>query len=351
MNWRDITAFVADGAAVPIAQQRIDSLAIPVGSLGRLHEIAIKLAGITGTAKPKIDFCRVLVFSADHGVAQQRVSAFPSEVTDLNTQLMAEGRATISVLADLLGAKLHIVDVGINADEYDKEKLSLFRHKFSSRKIRRGSKDISIEPAMSEQEMSCAIQVGFDLVIDDDEAEIIVIGEMGIGNTTPSSAIISALLGLPAVEVTGPGSGLDQAGVYHKVNVVDQAVARLFSVTPCPSPLEVLRQLGGLELAAIVGAILGATVRRVPVILDGFIVSSSYLVASRIVTGLNDICFAGTRSAERGFDHLENDSGLSPILDLQMRLGEGSAALLAYPIIRAASRHLSDGATLSELSL
>jgi nicotinate-nucleotide--dimethylbenzimidazole phosphoribosyltransferase len=351
MTWKQVISFEPDCKAIEAAKQRIEALAIPPGSLGRLHEIAIKLAGIAATPTPKVNFCRTLVFSADHGVARHNVSAFPASITDINTRLIAQGRATISVLADLLDAKLHVIDVGIDADKYAPEVVRCFAHQFSSCKIRRGTRDMTLESAMTVKEMERAITVGFDLVTDDRDAQILVIGEMGIANTTASSAIVSALLQIPASEVTGPGTGLDRMAVEHKARIVEQAVKRCNIEAPARAALDVLRHVGGLEQAAMVGALIGAAERRIPVILDGFIVCASYLVASKIVSGLDALCFAGTRSPEIGFKHLESHLNLKPILDLNMRLGEGSAALLAYPIIRAAVGHLSSGATLDELGM
>ncbi|HEV2818240.1 MAG TPA: nicotinate-nucleotide--dimethylbenzimidazole phosphoribosyltransferase [Allosphingosinicella sp.] len=349
MSWRSIAGFELDQTAQRAARQRIESLAIPKGALGRLHEIAVKIAGITGTLTPSLEACHVVVFCADHGVCRRGVSAFAPVVTDINTRLMAEGRATISALVDTLPAVLCIVDIGIDAEPYDTEICQRFRHDFYMLKVRRGTGDIAAGPAMTRSEMESAIQHGYESV-ERLKPSALVLGEMGIGNTTASSALVSALLAVDPAMVTGAGSGLDPMAIERKIDVVREAVSRYALIAAPDDPLGVLQHLGGLEIAAMVGAMLASAKHRIPVLLDGFIVCASFLVASRLVSNLADLCFAGTRSSEPGFDVIMQHVGLRPILDLEMRLGEGTGALLSFPIIRGAVRHLSEGATLDELT-
>jgi nicotinate-nucleotide--dimethylbenzimidazole phosphoribosyltransferase len=351
MTWKTVGTFELDASAVAAAKARIAELGIPKGSLGRLHEIAARIAGITGSLVPALSRCQVIVFSADHGVTARGVSAFDREITDTNTRRMAEGSATISVLSDFHGASLCVVDVGIDAPPYGSEIKKAFRHEFLDLKVARGTRDIVVEAAMSPEELEAAISRGYDLVVARaKQMDVLVLGDMGIGNTTSCSALISALLNIDADLVTGLGSGIEPSRLAAKVDVVKRSVVRYRTANQSDNALTCLRELGGFEIAAIAGALIAAAEHRVPVLLDGFIVCTSFLIASRIVPGLASGAISGTRSSEPGFDIIAREVGLVPILDLGMCLGEGTGGLVSYPIVRSAVQHLSQGANMIELA-
>lgn len=299
-DWKAVTRFEPDKAFLEAAKGRISELGIPRGSLGRLHEIAIQMAAIKCNLHIDLERCLVAVFAADHGVSKHSVSAFDRSITDANTRRMAEGTATISVMSKAVGSKLCVIDVGVDAERYDESVRSEFKHEFIDRKVTKGTADICAAPAMSRSELEAAISAGFEIVSErSEDIDVLIIGEMGIGNTTSASALSAFLLGLEPHAVTGIGSGIGEKRLAHKRRIVAEAVRRASLASNRDDPLEALRQLGGLEIAAMVGAFAGAAKHRIPVILDGFIVSSAFLVAGRLIKGLEHLVFPGTRSTEK----------------------------------------------------
>ncbi|HEY3163270.1 MAG TPA: nicotinate-nucleotide--dimethylbenzimidazole phosphoribosyltransferase [Candidatus Limnocylindrales bacterium] len=342
-----ITASIGplDEAAIAETARRLDRLTKPPGSLGRLESLAITLAGITGRPVTAIEHPAIAVFAADHGVTTRGVSPYPAEVTRQMVANFVAGGAAINVLARAAGIELVVVDVGVTGPEPHGAGIAGSGVTLVVDRVAAGTRDLSIEPAMSRDEALRAIDAG-RRVVDGLAArgcDILGVGEMGIGNTTASSAIVAALTGRPAVAVTGRGTGLDAAGVAYKAAVVEDALTRH---RPDPGdPIAVLAAVGGLEIAAVVGAILQAAARGIPVVLDGFITGAAALVATGLAPRLSSRLIAAHRSAEPGHRVVLDALGLEPVLDLDLRLGEGSGAALAIPIIDAAARVLGEMAT------
>jgi nicotinate-nucleotide--dimethylbenzimidazole phosphoribosyltransferase len=331
-----------DEAAMVAARERLDGLTKPPASLGRLERLVEQLAGITGSAAPRIDRPAVVVFAGDHGVTAQGVSAYPSAVTAQMVANFVRGGAAINVLARATGAQLVVVDVGVAADLAPVEDPAV---RLVTRRVRNGTRDMTLEPAMTRDEAVAAIAVGRDIVRDllAGGCDAVALGEMGIGNTTAASALAAALTGRPPAEVTGPGTGLDGEAVRRKIAVVEAALERH---RPGPDdPLGALAAVGGFEIAALVGATLATAEARTPVVLDGFITGAAALVAAAIAPDLPPRLIASHRSMEPGHAAVLAHLGLDPILDLELRLGEGSGAALALPILRAATLLLAEMAT------
>jgi nicotinate-nucleotide--dimethylbenzimidazole phosphoribosyltransferase len=334
-------------AAMEAAVRRLDRLTKPPGSLGRLETLAIELAGIRGELVTSIGRPSVAVFAGDHGVTAHGVSPYPSEVTRQMVANFAAGGAAINVLSRAAGADLMVVDVGV-AGEAITASPTEGGPRLVHARVRAGTRDFAVEPALTAVEGMAAIRVGLDVAADAATrgCDLFGVGEMGIGNTSSASAIVAALMGRPAIEVTGRGTGLDDAGVRHKAAVIDAALAR-HALDP-GRPLDVLVTVGGLEIAALVGAILGAAANRIPVVLDGFITGAAALVAARLAPNLPARLIASHRSAEPGHRIVLETLGLEPILDLGLRLGEGSGAALAIPVIRSAARLVGEMATFED---
>jgi nicotinate-nucleotide--dimethylbenzimidazole phosphoribosyltransferase len=337
-----------DATAVADATVLHDRLTKPRGALGRLEPLGIRLAGIAGECPPPVPTpAAVAVFAGDHGVLAQGVSPWPQEVTAQMVANFCAGGAAINVIARQMGARVVVVDVGVAATLDDS-----FDDSFDGapglvrRKVRRGTADLSIEAAMSLDEARAALDVGAEVAADlvAAGARCLVTGEMGIGNTTPSAALVAALTGRPPGEVTGRGTGIDDATLAHKVAVIEAALVRHASAIAA-GPLETLAAVGGLEIAALAGFIAGGAAARVPVVIDGVIADAALLVASRFEPGVLPFCIAGHRSAEPGATAVLDHLGLDPLLDLDMRLGEGSGACLALPVVEAAARVLREMAT------
>jgi nicotinate-nucleotide--dimethylbenzimidazole phosphoribosyltransferase len=333
-----------DGRAIAAARARLDILTKPPGSLGRLEDVVAQLAGITGSAVPTIEDRAVVIMAGDHGVVAQGVSAFPSAVTGQMVENFLAGGAAISVLSRLHRARIVIADFGVAVPPAPREGLL-------SRRIGPGTRDFSREPAMTRDETLAAIEAGIGIAADLAGAgcRLIVPGEMGIGNSTSAAAIVAALTGQPAAAVTGRGTGLDDAGVAHKSRVIDAAIA-LHGPDPT-DPVGVLAALGGFEIAGLVGLLLGAAARRVAVVLDGFIVGAAALVAVRLSPAAGPYLIAGHRSVERGHRILLEELGMRPLLDLDMRLGEGSGAAVALGVIDAAVALQREMATFVEAAV
>lgn len=324
-----------------LARSRLDRLAKPPGSLGRLEDLAVQLAGITGRARPRFSRKAVIVMAGDHGVATRGVSAYPQEVTAQMVRAFLAGRAAINVLARLAGAKVVVVDLGVAAELPDQP--GLLR-----RKVGHGTRDLAAGPAMEPAQAEAAVQAGREVVEHEIELglDLVATGDMGIGNTTASSAIIAALTGRPVAEVTGRGTGLDDDGLRRKIALIERALA---VNRPDPAdPLQVLARLGGFEIAGLVGVVLGAAARRVPVVLDGLISAAAALVATELSPRARDYLIAGHRSVEAGQHVVLERLELQPLLQLELRLGEGTGAALAMHLVDAAAAVLDEMASLDE---
>ncbi|HEX4066966.1 MAG TPA: nicotinate-nucleotide--dimethylbenzimidazole phosphoribosyltransferase [Acidobacteriaceae bacterium] len=324
------------------ARHRLDSLTKPIGSLGRLETIAAQLFSIYAGEIPLPLRRAIYVFAADHGVTAEGVSAYPSEVTAQMVQNFLNGGAAISVLARMHHADLTVVDVGVDA--VLEEAPGLCRMK-----VRRGSRNMRREPAMTAQEMIAALNAGIRLAQAAAERgeNLIAVGEMGIGNTTPASAITSVLVRQPVAAVTGRGAGLDADGRNRKLNVIRRSIKLHFGEELNPDPLDMLRCVGGLEIAAMTGFILGAAACRIAVVCDGFIATAAAAIAHALCPHVCDFLFAGHCSEEPGHRFLLRRLGLAPILNLGMRLGEGTGAVLAMPLIESSVRLMMEMATFS----
>jgi nicotinate-nucleotide--dimethylbenzimidazole phosphoribosyltransferase len=343
----------ADGPAMAAASAHLDRLTKPPGSLGGLETIAVRLAGISGRLVTDIARPVVIVFAADHGVASRGVSAYPPEVTAQMVANFVAGGAAINVLVRAAGAGLVVVDIGVagDADGQASAAGSTSGARLVRARIAPGTRDLSIGPAMTRDEALAAIDSGRDAVMSliDEGADLVAVGEMGIGNTTSASAIVAALAGVPAAEVTGRGTGVDDPALERKIALVEAALA-MHRVDP-RDPVGVLVAVGGLEIAGLVGAILGAAAARIPVVLDGFITGAAALLATGLAPNLPDRLIAAHRSVEPGHAIVLDRLGLAPILELDLRLGEGSGAALAIPIIRAAAKICGEMATFEQAAV
>jgi len=323
------------------AARLLDAKTKPPGSLGRLEELACRLGRIRGEVPSRPLAPAIVVAAADHGVAARGVSAYPQEVTVQMLATFAGGGAAICVLAREAGARLVVVDAGVlGAPEIDGVRSEVVDGV-------RGTDDLTLGPAMSRSTAVGAIERGIALAIElaDDGVEVVGIGEMGIGNTTSASALAAALLAEDPVRVCGPGTGLDGAGIERKLYSLRRGLEANGFPRRNADPIDVLAGVGGLEVAFLVGVCLGAASRRVAVLLDGFITGTAALVASRIRPSSTASMIAATRSSEPGHVLVLEALGLEPLLDLRLRLGEGTGAALALPLVRSAVAILSDMAT------
>ena len=332
-----------DEAAMAAARARQESLAKPPHSLGRLEDISVKLAGITGQVYNRLDSRRVLIFASDNGIVRQGVSSAPAGVTLSQTLNITRGVTGVAVLADHFHAELDVIDVGIDAE------FSL--PGVRDRKIARGTRDFSAEPAMTREQALQAVMVGVEAAerAKSDGVQLIGVGEMGIGNTTTSSAVLCALTGLPAERTVSRGGGLNDAGLGRKIAVIDSAIERW---KPDPAdPIDVISKVGGFDIAAMCGAFLCAARLRLPAVVDGFISAVAALCACR----LNPLCtqsiFASHASAEKGYALAVKEIGLQPMLQLDMRLGEGSGCPIAFEIIAASQSVIRRMATFEEAAI
>ena len=340
-----------DEAAASDAARHLDRLTKPRGSLGRLEELVVTLAGITGVAAPAFPRRAVVIFAADHGVMARGVSAYPSEVTAGMVANFLAGGAAINALAGLVGAEVIVVDVGVRSPIPEPSVAGArVRARLVRARLRAGTRDLSEEPAMTRSETLAAFGVGLGLAdeVRRSRTAIAAVGEMGIGNTTSASAVVAALTGYPTGAVTGRGTGVDDDGYARKVDAVERGLARLSGAR---DPVTVLDEVGGLEIAALVGFMLGAASARIPIVLDGFITGSAALAAARICPVLPPRLIAAHRSAEPGHAVALAALGLRPLLDLDMRLGEGSGAALALALVDAACRVRDGMATFESASL
>lgn len=331
----------ANNSIKSFAQSAIDNKTKPLGSLGLLESTAVQLSTIQNTLTPCVDPARVIVFGGDHGVTEEGVSAFPAEVTLQMMANFASGGAAVCVLSASANASLEVIDVGVNGD------LSQFSTIFQQ-KVSMGTRNLAKTAAMSHEELDAALQVGREAVVRASKQgqRCIGLGEMGIGNTT-SAAILTGLMCTPdAVAVTGRGTGLNDEQMSVKQRVVADAISRLTGMQD--DPMECLREAGGLEIAALVGAMLEAPAHKLPVIVDGFIVTAAALIACRIRPSVRDALFFAHQSAELGHRMALDTLDAQPLLQLGMRLGEGSAAALAIPLLRGAAAIMSDMASFAD---
>lgn len=313
------------------ARAYLDTLTKPVGSLGRLEDLAAQIIAIRQDRFADPLSKAVYVFAADHGITEEGVSAYPRAVTHQMVLNFLGGGAAINVLARQHGAALHVVDVGVDADL--EQAPGLLHHK-----VRRGTRNMLKEAAMSEEEVVQALAVGARLGNEAAAAgySLLAIGEMGIGNTTAASAITCALTGAPAAIATGRGTGLESEAHTHKVRIVEAVVAKHCSDSRSMAPFEVLRCLGGLEIAAMAGMVLAAARHKIVVVADGFISTAAAALAVAIEPNVFGYLIAGHRSEEPGHQLLLDHLKLTPVLTLGMRLGEGTGAVLAMPVIESA---------------
>jgi nicotinate-nucleotide--dimethylbenzimidazole phosphoribosyltransferase len=322
------------------AVARLNSLTKPLGSLGRLEEIATRLVAIREEERPRCSKKVIFTLAADHGVTEEGVSAYPKAVTSQMVLNFLSGGAAINVLSRHCGIEVVVVDIGVDGEMG--EVAGLVRAK-----VCRGTRNMAREPAMNEAELNSALGIGIELaaMAEKQGHTLIGTGEMGIGNTTAASAITSALTGRPVAQVTGRGAGLDEPGLGRKIAVIERA---LEVNRPDPSdPLDLLRKVGGLEIAGLTGLIIGAASRRIPVVFDGFISTAAAAIACSLEPKVRQFLFAGHRSTEPGHDALLEFIGETPLLDLQMRLGEGTGAALAMTLIEAAAKLFDEMATFS----
>jgi nicotinate-nucleotide--dimethylbenzimidazole phosphoribosyltransferase len=325
------------------AELRQAQLTKPPGSLGMLEQLAIRLSALQGREYPRIDKIHVSIFAADHGIAAEGVSAFPQVVTQEMVKNFAAGGAAVNVLARHLNANFEVVDVGL-LQAVDLSNVILNRAGC-------GTANFKLQPAMSAEQLDIAVQAG-KLAVDRalvNQAELFVGGEMGIANTASASALAAALLGCPAIDITGAGTGLNAEQIQHKAAVIDAALQRHAEVLR--QPLDILRCLGGFEIAALTAAYIAAAQQGLPVLIDGFICSVAALIAVRINPGCAEWLFYGHRSEEKGHKIVLETLAVEPILNLQMRLGEASGALMAVPILQMACRLHNEMATFAQANI
>ncbi len=330
-----------DDKAMAQARKRQDKLTKPAGSLGRLEELSIQIAGIQKKAKPEIKNKLMITMAGDHGVVDEKIGNWPREVTAQMVENFLWGGAGINVLARQAGARIVFVDIGVASDLKPHKQLVV-------KKVDYGTKNMCQGPAMSEKQAVAAIEVGIEIVNGEIKKglDIVGTGDMGIGNTTPSSAIFAALSGKKVEEVTGRGTGLNDEQLNHKIDVIKRALA---VNKPNPAkPLDVLAKVGGFEIGGLVGVMLGAAAQRVPVVIDGFISGAAALVATKLAPQTKNYLIAAHVSAEAGHAAMLQYMGLKPLLNLEMRLGEGTGAALGIIIAEAAVRTLNEMATFAE---
>lgn len=324
-------------------QRRIDQKTKPLGSLGRLEQIAVQLGLIQGTTTPEVENAAIYVIAADHGIAWEGVSAYPQAVTAQMVANFLQGGAAINVFARLNGLRLKIIDAGVTTETAAHPLLL-------SRRAGSGTRSFLQEPAMTEDQCSGAIRIGGALMADawNDGVRVIGLGEMGIGNTSSASVLASLSTGADLEQCVGRGAGLGDQGLANKLEILKRAVER----HGCPAqPLDRLRVFGGFEIAMLTGALLEAARQRMVILVDGFIVSAALAVARDMEPTVLSCCIFSHRSAEPGHDVLLRHFEARPVLDLGLRLGEGTGAALAYPIIRAAAAFLNEMATFESANV
>ena len=330
-----------DVTAMRIVKERQDRLTKPTGSLGTLEELSIRIAGITGDTAPELKDKVIITLAGDHGVTDAGVSAYPKEITAQMIYNFIRGGAAINVLARHVGARLVVVDMGVAAD--------IEHEQVIAKKIAYGTADMTKGAAMTYDDAMRAIEAGID-VFEHEAAEkgadIVCIGDMGIGNTTPSSAIAAVITGAPVSAVTGRGAGIDDATLEMKIKTIEGAIR--INQPDEKDPIDVLAKVGGFEFGGMVGVMLAAAAHGIPVVIDGFVVGAAALIAYELAPAVKEYMIAAHLSVERGHSVILDHIGLKPLLDLNMRLGEGTGAALGMSIIEAACKILNEMATFEE---
>ena len=328
------------------AKERLDQLALPHWALGDLMDLAVDLAGMTRSMSPPVKNKAVVVMAGDHGVVAEGVSKFPSEVTPQMVYNFVNGGAGINALARQAGAEVIVVDMGVAADL----RVLAESGRIINKKIGMGTDNIAVGPAMSRTMAQMAVEAGIDVASElAGRIDVFGTGDMGIGNTTPSTAIAAVLTGKPVAELTGRGTGLDDEQLNHKAEVIIKALA--VNVPDARNGLDVLAKVGGFEIGGIAGLILGAAANRKPVIVDGFISTAGALIAYAIEPFVRDYIICAHRSMEPGHVAMHEKLKLKPLLDLNMRLGEGTGAALAMNLVEAAVAVLTEVATFAEAAV
>lgn len=316
------------------ARSYLNNLAIPQGSLGELLNLAEQLAAIKQSLKPSVGKKTVVTMAGDHGVVAEGVSAFPQEVTPQMVANFVAGGAAVNVLAEVAGAHVVVVDMGVAAD------LGQFveQGKILSYKVNSGTRNMVLGPAMTRAEAVQALETGVEIAckLVREGTELLATGDMGIGNTTPSSAILAVFSGRPAWEVTGRGTGIDDLSLANKAKVIQRAID--FNNPDPADPVDVLAKVGGFEIGGIAGLILGAAYNKVPVVVDGFISTAGALLAAKLAPASVEYMIAAHQSLEHGHQFMLGELGLNPLLNLNLRLGEGTGAALAMNIVEASTQ-------------
>ena len=329
-----------DEYAMEQTQLRLDGLTKPPGSLGKLEEIAVQLAGITGQAFPKVDVARVVLFAADHGVVDEGVSAFPQDVTAAMVLNFLKGGAAVNVFARQAKSQIQLIDIGM--------KETINHPDLIHKKVKAGTDNFCLEPAMTSEEAIQALEIGISMahLAQNQGVHILATGEMGIGNTTASSALTAVLAQLPVEDVVGAGTGLDTQGVERKIDAIKRGI--VLNQPDRNDPLGTLAKVGGLEIAGLAGLILGAASLRLPIIIDGFISSAAALVAYKLAPACKNFMLASHASAEPGHQQVLCAMDLEPMIWLNMRVGEGTGAVLMMHLVKASILVLKEMATFSE---
>jgi nicotinate-nucleotide--dimethylbenzimidazole phosphoribosyltransferase len=329
-----------DETAMKIARERQDTLTKPTSSLGTLEDISIQIAGVTGNPTPRIKDKVIITMAGDHGVTDAGVSAYPKEITGQMIYNFLNGGAAINVLARHVGARVVVVDMGVAEDIKDETLVS--------KKIAHGTANMIKGSAMTREDAVRSIEAGIEVLELEAEKgmDIVGAGDMGIGNTTPSSAIAAVITGEAVKEVTGRGTGIDDNTLEKKIKVIEEAIR--VNAPDKKDPIDVLAKVGGFEIGGMAGVMLAAASRRIPVVIDGFISGAAALIAYGIAPPVKDYMIAAHRSVERGHSVVLDYIGLKPLLDLDMRLGEGTGAALGISIVEAACKILNEMATFAE---
>lgn len=319
---------------------RLDGKAKPPGSLGRIEALSLQLGLIQARLDPRVERALLLVFAGDHGLTQDGVSSYPSSVTAAMVQTFLAGRASANAFARVADVEVRVVDAGVATDLAPHSALI-------DAKIAAGARNAAVEPAMTRAELVAALSRGAEIAVKAaaEGFDVIALGEMGIGNSASAALIMHRLAPAPLAACVGRGAGHDEAGLARKLAVLERAAAR----SDAQAPMEVLTEFGGYEIAMMAGAILGAASTRTPVVVDGFIASAAALAAIRLDPAALDYCVFAHRSAEAGHDLMLRAIGAEPLMDLGLRLGEGTGALLCIPLLRAAARLLTDVASLDDV--
>ncbi len=328
-------------AAMKQAKERQNTLTKPRGSLGRLEDLSIQLAGIVGSSRPTIKDKVIITMAGDHGVCAEGVNPYPQEITAQMVLNFLRGGAGINVLARHIGARVVIVDMGVATDYANAEGI-IFRP------VAKGTNNIAKGPAMTKEQALKAVETGIEVVQQQKKfgMDIVGVGEMGIGNTTPSSAIVAAITGVPVANVTGRGTGCDDERLARKIAVIERALE--VNRPDTTDPLDVLAKVGGFEIGGMAGVMLGAAAIGIPVVIDGFISGAAALIAYGLCPRVRDYMIAAHNSVEGGHMYAMTYMGLSPLLDLSLRLGEGTGAALGISLAEAAVKILNEMATFGE---